>query len=889
MGSSFKKDHGRSSGKHCYSVSHKRDKLYNSRIIRNELSDSSFTNPNSSNAKVMTLNNMANKLDVPALVQSREFEIRSLEKSQLKSKYASSTRVFQSLPRELRRRTASHNVKRVPKRMRPRALKEMGLSNRTLAKETKGVSTSGKPLHKSHPRGRELYKLRRKAKLLKYAAKYKLTGHALHGEIVDVKKMNMRTKLKSIKQKIQKIESERKFQEDKLIQDEHSDENTILGHDVGAAKNAEKLVNNLCGSYDNTGVNVKASIHRITALKYATRQASFKWLPTHIWHAKRAKMIKRWRWQIPYEPTMKCFRKTSRSSRFKGCLAWDTSYFNTFVLNCSNSNDKSVSIVKRLLLDITNGTIDDQSSYISGKCPWEGFIHLGSEPISTGSIHIVSTNSLFQAVISVHPSIYDEMYDRLHQAIAGKDDIDLHDAKYAIGSIKVTGPKALEALQSVFHNREKTSGEAYELWRDLLNLHDVNTIPVGSMFAFMVEDPRMWNKPVISRSSLEEHANNILEQIIKVKQNKGVNHDALLSLFSIDGRNSSYKYQQTLKQLGKRRKPENSGEPIPRTKQDPLFPVLIWKSKDKSYNVILPWFWVMPVWYQLVHVPHLMMAGIRQLDQIDYERGHLSFGDLVFTRNGYTDSRISIEENAKRWKRKPKSKRIQYDALQLGKEKGELLSPFGCDWRSLQVLRFALQKVPKDADNTKVMPSEFDKFLSRIIKTNFDAIESVKDIQKHDKSIMLTGKRPYNKIPVKLVAARQNIALISKFDFTSRGISQLPVKAVSFECTNRGNITDGARIYAISKDRIKQWVVFGESAIRNIKGGNLSSNSLQVPGSENLIGIATSATFNLTKGYSTGVGYVDASALTTQSKFILVRNIGSDVCRVCRWKFIDVL
>ena len=115
------------------------------------------------------------------------------------------------------------------------------------------------------------------------------------------------------------------------------------------------------------------------------------------------------------------------------------------------------------------------------------------------------------------------------------------------------------------------------------------------------------------------------------------------------------------------------------------------------------------------------------------------------------------------------------------------------------------------------------------------------------------------------------------------------MKALSFECTNRGNITDGARIYIIPQDHVKQWVLFGDSTIKNIKGGNMSSSNLQVPGSEYLIGLVTSATFNLSKGYGTGVGYVEVSALTTRSKYILVRNIGSDVCRVCKWRFINVL
>ena len=64
-------------------------------------------------------------LDVPSFVKAREFEIKAMEASMAVSKKALASRAFQELPKDLRRRTASHNVKRVPKRMRARAQKEV--------------------------------------------------------------------------------------------------------------------------------------------------------------------------------------------------------------------------------------------------------------------------------------------------------------------------------------------------------------------------------------------------------------------------------------------------------------------------------------------------------------------------------------------------------------------------------------------------------------------------------------------------------------------------------------------------------------------------------------------------------------------------------------------
>ena len=64
-------------------------------------------------------------LDVSAFVKAREFEIKAMAASMGASKSSLSMRAFQQLPKDLRRRTASHNVKRVPKRLRTRAAKEV--------------------------------------------------------------------------------------------------------------------------------------------------------------------------------------------------------------------------------------------------------------------------------------------------------------------------------------------------------------------------------------------------------------------------------------------------------------------------------------------------------------------------------------------------------------------------------------------------------------------------------------------------------------------------------------------------------------------------------------------------------------------------------------------
>lgn len=65
------------------------------------------------------------ELDVDKFVKSREYEIRALEQGLARSKKGLTKRAFQQVPKELRRRTASHNVKRIPKRLRERGKREV--------------------------------------------------------------------------------------------------------------------------------------------------------------------------------------------------------------------------------------------------------------------------------------------------------------------------------------------------------------------------------------------------------------------------------------------------------------------------------------------------------------------------------------------------------------------------------------------------------------------------------------------------------------------------------------------------------------------------------------------------------------------------------------------
>ncbi|OAP61426.1 hypothetical protein AYL99_03629 [Fonsecaea erecta] len=212
------------------------------------------------------------ELNVASFIKAREFEIGALEKSMRKAKKQLSTRAFQQVPRHMRRRTASHNAKKVPRRLRRRAEREMKDDNTpTVTKRTRTPS--------------------RRLRLRLETAK----------------------SLKMLTQKHKTVRQRKK--EAKANAQQPDPANHVLTARVPRLKK-----------------NRLAQPPTATT-KYKRRQVDKTWLPTHLWHTKRAHMTRPteplWRMSIPLSPTEKSYRPSHRAAGTQGCIAWDTSYMST--------------------------------------------------------------------------------------------------------------------------------------------------------------------------------------------------------------------------------------------------------------------------------------------------------------------------------------------------------------------------------------------------------------------------------------------------------------------------------------------------------------------------------------------------------------------------------
>lgn len=70
-------------------------------------------------------------------------------------------------------------------------------------------------------------------------------------------------------------------------------------------------------------------------MAYKLRDSKNKWLSTHIWSARRMRMVNYYGYKIAYTSNNKCFRSAYRHFRHNCCLL-DISYFNCLSIT-SNS------------------------------------------------------------------------------------------------------------------------------------------------------------------------------------------------------------------------------------------------------------------------------------------------------------------------------------------------------------------------------------------------------------------------------------------------------------------------------------------------------------------------------------------------------------------------
>ena len=472
--------------------------------------------------------------------------------------------------------------------------------------------------------------------------------------------------------------------------------------------------------------------------KYKRRQVNKTWLPTHLWHTKRAHMTKPteplWRMAVPLSPTEKSYRPTHRSSSARGCVAWDQSYMSTVgCLGTDHTLENMLSLLgyapglssglskkwkagtrhrqgwihevngtKRV---ITQATVvwmvkaaEDQKDVPNEQATARTDVEMSGTDVNKGEKKKRQVKLDRRLLIQVHPSAFHQFWiELLRAAKMQKPQVLIEDLRFEIGSIHIAGPGSTEAMMGVLKPRQPDEMDSVQtIWSSLAGLSNVSSLPANSMLSFEIVDPRLAHPPKQVRVTQGLDSINNLNTLIATWP-----ADATLpasKLFSHKHRWKAGASMPTQKAINRRKSAVGTGKPIAVTETDPSVPVILLahrspnkdSSSQGSWTVLLPWPCVDAVWRSLVYYPLSSggtprFGGLEQTRQLAFEHMTPWFpGDYPGTEAGKAWERSEAEKRFDQWIRRPPSRRIRWDLLDLGLgRKGELGRGWSCDWEWL--------------------------------------------------------------------------------------------------------------------------------------------------------------------------------------------------------------
>ena len=611
------------------------------------------------------------ELDLQAFVAAHEFEIRSLEEGMTTAQAASTSRAFQQVPRGLRRRTASHNPKRVPKRLRPRAKREMAEDNTpTVESRKRKPRTTRARIRAEAARRLGILTARKKGRRLKRAE----AAGADPGKVAEAKS--------------------------------------------APRKPRPKVRRNLL----NEPPKPKA--------KFRKRQLNKTWLPTHIWHAKRARMTSPkeplWRFAIPLTPNEKVYRPVHRTQGDRGGVVWERSYMSTVGLYGTEAGMQRV--LERIGVDEDMLCKEKGAKWRLGSRTWSGLLNRRAQiearqmceaqifwnPLSPeAKAEDDPKKRKRELYIRIHPAAFLEVFQEvLRLAKMETPQLYIEDLRYEIGSIELTGPASTEVLQSVltpYSTKSRPKTKHAELFQSLKGLTNPSALPAGALLGFTIEDPRLKYPPRRPRldGDEEEEEVRLLELIAQWPAEADLQPQ---SIFDRDARHNASRLpsQKVINRRRGRTLPQTHLKPI---LGDPPIPIVILASRSGSatqtqgtWTLLAPWACILPIWYSVVHCPlssggNPRFAGLNETRQVAFERGLPWFpADFPATDAGVEWEREQRDLRKKAWDRRPKSKRVEWASLDLGGgRKGEVGDGLKCDFEFL----FSFSEDPEESDCEK--------------------------------------------------------------------------------------------------------------------------------------------------------------------------------------------
>lgn len=576
--------------------------------------------------------------------------------------------------------------------------------------------------------------------------------------------------------------------------------------------------------------------------KFRKRQLHKSWLPTHLYHAKRAHITLAaeplWRFAIPLTPNDKCYRTTHRAASSRGCVAWDTSYMST--LRLEGVEASLLSLLRGLGVEECMLTGRVGKKWRTGTRGWNGWVSerdgekrpmakvviiwcvSNAGTIERSPDDLESKKEKRQIFLRLHPSAFLQVWNEvLKVARMQRPQVTVEDLRFEIGSIEIIGPNSTEALIGALSPVAATGGATLPenppetIWPLLGGVTNPASMPPNALLAFEVSDPRLHYPPRSGITSPSPASNNGLLQLLSDWPPDNTQRSA--AIFDRAARYTACRLLPSQKAINRRKGAALPGTFPDSLPEDPRIPVLLIASRSSSaagqgsWTVLVPWKCVLPVWYSLMHHPlssggNPRFAGLQETRQIAFEQRAPWFpGDFPGTNAGWDWEVMERGKRKQEWEKRPKGKRTEWESVDLGEgKKGEIGMGWACDWERL------FQGPPSSPDAT-------DDSLQTKVATSTSQPKGTP--QPDSKSELSDPPKPLKSPPLQI--NQIPLALASMYT-SANPPPPTGLTAISLSLLARGCPTACARIYRLptSNPGLRQkWLALAQS----LKGPSHSS------------------------------------------------------------------
>ncbi|KAG0236775.1 hypothetical protein BGX31_003811 [Mortierella sp. GBA43] len=735
-----------------------------------------------------------------AQTKARAFEINAMHTAMERSKDAAAQRAFQSLPRNLRRRAASHNIKRLPVRLRQRAMREV---------ESEPVKKGKKPDNR--------HKKRRPGTI---------------------------------------------------------------------------------------------------SQEYLRRQGTKRWLETHIWHAKRMKMVEIWGYKLAEHSNENGIKSAYKSSHHQ-CILQDSSYNGCLELTGSK---KDIATIFSHLLDPTLPSI------VSARCisglrqftnrlyEYDSFPQRMVAPatflwrqddMTDNRTESGELSKECQLWMWIHPSAFEQAKTVIQDAVTKSSlerSVQIKDLENSLVMFDFTGPRSTALLQAVLKPSKSSPSpetaineQAHKTWETISNMRTSSSLPPGIVLSLVVDDPRL-----TFPHKAEPRPTSISETQSRAVQDLVTNWPARVArswIWDVQERQRLLDTMIPEAKLNERRAQNLiPGTKLVATDSDARIPVLLMQREGQpqiqrapgggssefecGWTLILPKGWAMPFWKSLIFAG-ARPGGLRERRSFHFETRQSCFPyDFPNTPAYITYAEEYKKEAEAKYSRKPVAKRINHAKL-------GVQDPFGAVW--IKVLKSGIQMLGGTEDD-----------LMALDESRIWLLQSPKAISTLTDTAKAAGSAVPGQNGLKLTVDALNTAVtkcLSSFFATALTptLDRFPVRVedaiirVGVDLLGRGTIGMNGMIYVIPENHYKEWAArVGLKGKRTVEGHprkqrkekswidsdsdddimdedgaevDFDALEMAVPPPETLIGYVTTGQYCYSEGKYYGIGCCSAAGL----------------------------